>query len=334
MHMTTPRIYVGTIGEGLFRSLDGGQTFARAADGMFVECHVRALAVQPDNPRILYLGSEQGLFRSGNGADSWERVESPLNGKQIWSILLARDIPKLILAGTCPSGIFRSADGGATWDQATANIHQDCPRIIHTRVTTLKADPWTKGTMWAGVEIDGLFRSPDAGLTWQPVGNGLSSRDIHDIAFTVTPQGQNIMLAATNNDLNRSTDGGNTWQPLEIGKQLPWSYCRSLMSLPMTPPSQGGDSAGRSVLLGNGDGPPGTVGIVARSIDGGMTWTETAMPRRANSTIWNFAIHPADPSLVFAASVSGLLYQSRDAGATWEILPREFGEIRALAWGP
>ena len=45
--MTPHRLYVGTIGEGLFRSLDGGRTFRRACDGTFVECDVRALVVHP-----------------------------------------------------------------------------------------------------------------------------------------------------------------------------------------------------------------------------------------------------------------------------------------------
>src|SRR5436189_296700 len=61
------RLYVGTIGEGLWRSTDGGATFVRACDGMFVECHVRALAAHPRDPRTLYLGSEQGLYRSTDG---------------------------------------------------------------------------------------------------------------------------------------------------------------------------------------------------------------------------------------------------------------------------
>src|ERR1019366_1180039 len=116
------RLYVGTIGEGLWRSLDGGETFARASDGMFVECHTRALAVHPQDDRILYLGSEQGLFRSDNGADGWTRVESPLNGLQIWSILVLPATPEVILVGTCPSRIFRSGDGGRTWKEADVQI--------------------------------------------------------------------------------------------------------------------------------------------------------------------------------------------------------------------
>src|SRR5258706_14635945 len=101
MNAKPHRLYVGTIGEGLWRSLDGGDTFTRASDGMFVECHVRALAIHSRNDRVLYLGSEQGLFRSNDGADNWERVESPLNGFQVWPILLQPALPDVILVGTC-----------------------------------------------------------------------------------------------------------------------------------------------------------------------------------------------------------------------------------------
>ncbi len=74
---TTHRVYVGTIGEGIWRSVDGGETFTCAADGMFVECHVRALVVHPDKPGVLYLGSEQGLFRTTDGANSWQCLPAP-----------------------------------------------------------------------------------------------------------------------------------------------------------------------------------------------------------------------------------------------------------------
>jgi photosystem II stability/assembly factor-like uncharacterized protein len=330
---TAHYLYVGTIGEGLFRSTDGGETFVRACNGMFVECHVRALAVHPHQPRVLYLGSEQGLFRSLDGADNWSRVESPLNGLQIWSILMLPHQPEILLVGTCPSRLFRSDDGGRTWTQPPVRMLQECPRIMRTRVTTLMADPVEPDTLWAGVEIDGIYRSQDRGRTWQKAGRGLSSQDIHGLAIVPGNGTPKRLLASTNNDLNLSTDNGATWQPLEVRRFLPWTYCRGLGQLCGRP---------ETILMGNGDGPPGTIGIVARSSNGGQTWQEWQLkpsgteriPGRANSTLWNFAFHPADPELVYASSVSGGVYRSTDGGVTWEKLVREFGEIRALAWTP
>jgi photosystem II stability/assembly factor-like uncharacterized protein len=320
--MISHRLYVGTIGEGIFRSIDGGASFQRAADGMFVECHVRALVIHPREPRTLWLGSEQGLFRSDNGADSWQRVESPLNGQQIWSILLSPHRPETMLVGTCPSRLYRSDDGGKSWVEPAVEMERACPRIIHTRVTALAAHPDSAEICWAGVEIDGLRRSRDGGRTWQTAGKGLSSKDIH--AILALP-GTRHLLVSTNNDVNLSTDDGETFQPLGLGKVMPSPYFRAL--------GRPAEPAG-VILLGNGDAPPGCVGAIGMSRDAGATWQPAAMPGRANSTIWNFATHAADPALIYASSVSGEVYRSTSGGSAWEKLEREFGEIRALAWAP
>ena len=63
----------------------------------------------------------------------------------------------------------------------------------------LRVDPDHPDTLWAGVEIDGLFRSRDDGRTWQAMGTGLSSRDIHDLAFVAGNGSPRRLLAATNN---------------------------------------------------------------------------------------------------------------------------------------
>jgi photosystem II stability/assembly factor-like uncharacterized protein len=319
------RLYIGTIGEGLWRSMDSGETFTRDYNGLFVECHIRAMIVHPSDPRTIYLGTELGLFRSSDGASNWSRVDSPINGLQVWSIAVSPHDPNLIVVGTCPSRLFRTEDGGKTWSEPAVQIMRECPRIMHTRVTTVMIDPTEPETIWTGVEIDALFRSKDGGVSWQPFGQGLSSRDIHGMAIVPGNGKPKRMIASTNNDLNVSTDGGETWQPQNIGKSLPWSYCRGMAQMPGRP---------ETIFLGNGDGPPGTVGVPARSTDAGVTWHTAKMPGRANSTIWNFGVHSSDPNLVYTNSVSGEVYRSTDGGASFEKLPREFGEVRQIAWTP
>ena len=78
------------------------------------------------------------------------------------------------------------------------------------------------------------------------------------------------------------------------------------------------------------DGAP----LAVRPTRSGDTWQAASMPGLANSTIWNFAVHAANPHRLYASSVSGEVYFSTTGGAGWEKLPREFGEIRALAWTP
>ena len=58
-----------------------------------------------------------------------------------WSILLAPGNPDLMFVGVCPSRLFRSEDGGRTWTEPFARIMQGCPRILHTRVTSLCGHP-------------------------------------------------------------------------------------------------------------------------------------------------------------------------------------------------
>jgi photosystem II stability/assembly factor-like uncharacterized protein len=203
-------------------------------------------------------------------------------------------------------------------------IAQQCNNIIYNRVTTLLADPDDRHGLWAGVEIDAVRRSTDGGATWQRLDAGLSSQDIHGLAIVPGSGGRRI-LATTNNDLNVSTDEGRTWQPQQVSQHFDWPYCRGLVQKVDDP---------AVLFLGNGDGPPGQVGALWRSTDGGRSWNKAELPCVPNSTIWGFATHPADPKRILSYSVSGEVYHSTDAGGHWSKLPREFGEIRSLLWIP
>src|SRR5262249_25549336 len=153
-------------------------------------------------------------------------------------------------------------DGGESWDEPNVGMRPDCPRIVYNRVTALAACPNDPDHLWAGVEIDGTYHSDDGGRSWRPIGAGLSSRDIPALARGPGGDGRTRLLAATNNDLNVSEDGGETWEPLGMRDRLPWPYTRALAQRADRP---------EMVLLGAGDGPPGSEGLIALSRDKGET---------------------------------------------------------------
>lgn len=316
-----PRVYAGTIGEGIFRSDDGGQTFTRRSVGMFYECDVRALVSHPRDPQVIYAGTSEGLYRSRDAGERWERVDSPLNGMVVWAIFIDPRAPEALYVGTRPARLFYSRDAGQSWIELRAPFQPHCQNIIFNRVTTILADPREPSRLWAGVEIDAIWRSEDQGESWSPQEAGLSSRDIH--AMIAVPGGR--LLATTNNDLNESRDDGRTWIPRKLVGKAEWPYFRGMAQ-------EADDPA--VIFLGNGDAPPGRIGAVLVSRDGGANWERSKLPGVPNSTIWGFATNRADANRVFAYSISGELYESPDAGLSWSKLPREFGEIRSLLWIP
>lgn len=319
------KVFVGTVGEGLYVSSDGGDSFGRKArNGLYIEGEVRALAAHPQDPRRLYAGTNAGVYRSEDGGDTWTRLRSAMDDLVVWALLVLPAEPDTVFAGTRPAGVYRSTDGGDTWHDAQLGAQVECDVIEYNRITTIIADPLASRSVWTGVEIDGCWRSDDAGGTWSRHAEGLSSLDVHGLVV-VPENGSRRLVAATNNGVNVSTDEGATWQRQDLSAVTPWGYFRGIRQHAADP---------ATLFLGNGNGPPGFTGAVLRSRDGGKSWERMELPVVPNSTIWDYATHPADPALVYAYSCSGELYRSADAGDRWEKLSSEFGEIRALLWTP
>src|SRR5262249_15752632 len=110
-------MWVGPLGQGIWRSSDGGDTWLRVRHGIYSESAVRALAVHPSDARIMYCGADSGIYRSEDKGEHWEWLDSPMNEIPVWAVAIDPVDPNIIFAGTRPSALFRSKDGGLHWDK-------------------------------------------------------------------------------------------------------------------------------------------------------------------------------------------------------------------------
>ncbi len=318
---------VGTVGGGLSRTSDGGKTWDRIRDPIPSECNVRALSVYPDNPHRILAGTDLGIFRSEDNAATWERLESPMESLQIWSVTVDPSDPDVIFAGTRPDA-FRSRDGGRTWDQLDLGLNIPCPIGI-PRTTNMIVDPRDSRTVWAGIEVDGVYKSLDGGDNWvhlPDLGPDPFHGDIHGMALSA---GSTTSIYCTSPfGIATSTDEGESWDyhyfP-KFNENDARSYCRGVLLKADDP---------NTMFVGNGDSIPGITGTIQHTKDGGQTWQSAELPVAPNSVVYWFGTHPDAPNVIAAASLYGYVYLSEDGGNSWEKLDKEFGEIRSVAIMP
>lgn len=104
-------VYVATAGEGIFRSEDGGRTWAAANQGLDA-LDVRGLALSPTDGRLHAQVRGKGLFRSSNGARTWERVDNGPAGVlyTLASVNISTGMGGIFLYAATEQGLVRGPD--------------------------------------------------------------------------------------------------------------------------------------------------------------------------------------------------------------------------------
>ena len=187
----------------IWKNTDNGSTWILLAQ-FGASVSVTGLAVDPATPTTLYAGTQTfGVQKSIDGGLNWTSVNSGLSAQQNGSISVGRvwvdpGAPNVILAGS-GFGLMRSANGGGAWRMVAGGIafsplafdalnagtvyFSDGNSILRSRddgetftqistlpnqafVNALATDPRHGGILYAG-STGGLYRSADAGASWQ-----------------------------------------------------------------------------------------------------------------------------------------------------------------------
>ena len=157
--MTTQiEVYAGTAGHSAWFSSDLGQTWVHpnSHSGLYLEARVWSYSSHPDEPHLLYAGTDMGLFCWDERTARWTALASPMT--DIWALAQDPDDAQVLYAGTRPAGFYRSVDAGLTWQVLpTPGIQQFSEiNMGPTRVTQILFDPLEHNTLWAvGPNEDG-----------------------------------------------------------------------------------------------------------------------------------------------------------------------------------
>ena len=318
--------YAASVGHSVWFSSDLGETWLRAhtnRGGIYNESRCWCVSLHAARPGEVLSGTDQGIYRWSSIEQRWNYLPSPLDALQVVQIAQAPGDPDFIIAGTRPAALFRSFDGGKNWQRLRLSNASECEFINTPRVTSIHFDPRDQDTVWVTIEIDAIWRSRDRGETWERLGKGLLTEDVHNIVI-VDELGPRRILVSTEEGLHRSDDEGENFYPVKV-PQAPWPYFRVMAA-----------RADRSgvVFLSVGDRPSGVTGKLLRSRDWGETWEDAGLPEPVNSTIWWIGVNRADPQLIFCCTIFGQVFRSTDGGENWVKPKRELGELRMIAWGP
>ena len=223
--------YVGAASGGIFKTTDGGTTWAPIFDAQDVSS-VGSLAVAPSDPNVVWAGTGEsfirsnislgnGIYRSTDAGKTWARKGLEKTGR-IGRVVIDPRNPDVVLACAlghaygpqAERGVFRTADGGQTW-QRTLFVDENTgcsdlaldpsnPRILYAGMWQLEIRTWGRTSGGAG---SGLFQSKDGGVTWNRLaGKGLP----------VAPLGKVAVAIARSNP-------SRVYALIETGDGVPWA---------------------------------------------------------------------------------------------------------------
>ena len=332
--------WMGACSGGVFKTTDGGKYWLPMTDGWLESPSIGAIAVADSDPNVVWVGTGEGavrnnvvpgngVYRTTDGGRSWEHL----------GLAATRHIPRIrvhphdpdtayvaalgdIFGPNPERGIYRTTDGGSSFElvlhvseragAADLTMDPNNPRVLFAAIWEAQRLPWD---MSSGGEGSGLYRSTDAGDTWELVSGhpGFARGVLGRIGVSVSPAraGRVFALveageapaadgldAGPQGGLYRSDDLGATWTHVSQHRGIqgrPWYYSHVLAD-PVDP---------HTVWVSN---------LWAyRSDDGGANWTQFQTPHGDVHGLW---IDPADPDRMINGNDGGACITT-NRGFTW-----------------
>jgi photosystem II stability/assembly factor-like uncharacterized protein len=258
----------------------------------------------------------------------WRNV-GPFHGGRISSVTGVIGDAGTFYMGTPAGGIWKTTSGGVTWfpvfDQETSVDSVGAIQVAPSNPSIVYAGA---GDPIGGSLGNGMWKSTDAGATWQHIG---LEDTVKIDSIVVDPTDANLVLVSALGDAThpgggvyRSIDGGRNWA--SVLKTPNYEGVRDLQSAYDDPSTllaatQGANDGRQVPGASRGPGARTKPAQVFKSTDEGKTWTEIKIPPFEGRVAVAVAMHTKGKRYYIVGNNiergSGL-YRSDDAGATWQ----------------
>jgi len=202
--------------------------------------------------------------------------------------------PGVLLAGTSNTLLFRSTDHGDHWD--TLPFLPSLRSVLHSLVIDSQGN-YLVGIASDAPELNGLYRSADAGKTWEQLA-GLQGQEIWSIA--VWQADAKVIAAGARDGIHLSEDGGKAWRRIS---SVDNHELQPVVSLAFSPKDKNTIYAG-------------TPHLPWKSSDGGATWHSAHSGMLDDSDVFSIQVDWQNPEHVFATACSGI-YKSTNSANLW-----------------
>ena len=283
---------------GVYRSTDGGASWAPAHEGLSFPGPIWDLAFDPSDSAVLYAATPRGVSRSTDRGAHW----SPTPGRlptPAWSVVVDPETPATVFTGTADGRLFASEDGGRPWRR----IGPELPATSF--IDILRIAPADRSTLFAHYNLfhQEIGRSTDGGDTWQLL-RGPGSGDVEELLIDPRNPARVLAVIGQPGGVYVSTDGGESWSRVLPGRIV------ALAQAPSDP-----DVLYAATL----SSPPAPLRAeVCRSTDGGASWGCSGFGPEEKGGVGALAVDPRDSSVVLASLATGI-HLSLDGGATWSL---------------
>jgi len=324
-------IYIGAANGGVWKTINGGVTFSPIFDQNTQS--IGKITVDQQRPDTIWVGTGEtwtrnsisvgtGIYCSYNAGKTWE-FKGLENSERISSILIDPNNPNTIYVGVmghlwngnAERGVYKTTDAGKTWEKiffidentgcADMDIDPQNPQILYASMWEFRRKAYSFSS---GGKSSGLFKSTDAGKTWNKIHNGLPKGDFGRFAIAVAPSKPNVLYATIESKekddkgFYRSDDAGANWKKVGNDFNLtvrPFYFSRLVI-----------DPKNDSIVY-----KAGLNGIVSK--DGGNTFR--TIGSGVHSDFHDFWINPKNTDNIFVATDGGI-YRSWDGAIVFEMV--------------